>query len=127
MNQETFDEYVKRVIMCMGSFQFIEEALKMFLSRVAPHEVESNQKAPLGKLIRQFKLYCEDQELIEELNNMTKRRNDTAHISLLLTSEEFQDRQGLEQKIDEAIEIDIKARGLLFRVIEHVKRVDSRL
>jgi hypothetical protein len=126
----------------MISFQFIEEALRMFLERAevlisrrlqglipynTDHRIKSNQRASLGRLIAQFRPYCEDQELILELNTIAERRNSAAHKSLLLTMEESQDMQGLKQKIDEASEVNAKAQDLLFRVTEYVKRVDALL
>lgn len=141
MNQETqVHRYIDQVTACIISFQFVEEALRMFLAKAevliarqlrdftfynSNRKIKLNKKAALGSLIEQFTAYCEDQELIRELKEIIEKRNHYAHSALLMSIDEIHDLQGIEQKIREASKINDNARVLLFKVTERVKQIDA--
>jgi len=99
----------------MLAYQFVEEALKTCLrtQHAIVHgklngvlkynpPISSIDNAAMGRLVQYFKVFCDDNELLELLKDVQPRRNDAAHQGYLLMSAEQNDSMLIEGKIEQA-------------------------
>lgn len=98
---EYFDDYVTLISAILVDFQFIEEGIRMYISRVFNYiETEISgvipfryddkdiEKDSLGKLVNKFEKFNDNNDLIAGMKDLTKYRNDCAHRGFLLTNEQ---------------------------------------
>ncbi len=91
-----YQEYMLQLNAVLGDFQFIEEALRLYLTaaygiiqgrvkHVFPFELgpESVEKDALGTLIHKFSTMTSDNELVAELKALAPSRNSVAHRGFL--------------------------------------------
>jgi len=126
----------------MISFQFVEEALKMVLARLESltyfclrqhthynlkPKFSAIQNAAMGRLIDMLTIYTEDKELIAELRKIKKKRDQVAHRSLLMTSEEINDEERIHLKAAELETIEESSEAVLKKLLEKWKDLDNLL
>jgi len=100
----TFQRYSDRLLLCLGTYQFIEEALRFCLIRChattkfrldgyLPYHLSFRgiEDAALGRLIEWYKSYTVNEDLIRDLQRIKKTRDYFAHRGLALTVEESSD------------------------------------
>ena len=139
---EDHNDYFDAVTRCSMTFQYIEEALKMVLMRLeslvhfrikefTPYDLEpkftSIRNAAMGRLINMLNVYCDDVKLIAELKRVKEKRDNVAHQSLLMTSEEFQDRESIDLKSSDLEQLNEDAKALLFKISERWGELDKTL
>src|SRR5690554_3281623 len=108
---DAFTRHKNALVVCLSTYQFIEESLKSCLIRVnatikfrldgyLPYEIPTKaiEEAALGRLIEWYKPYVADQSLIPALKKVKEERDLLAHQGLLLTLEEQINEPLLEQK-----------------------------
>ncbi len=111
--------------------QFIEETLKLCLGlaieiariQVSPHfplkiKAEDISNLPLGPLVRAFAKINDDTVLHNNLREITKKRNQVAHRSLLFTIGELQDKAHMSKATIEMKEIVAQATDIHKRVLD---------
>lgn len=104
-------DYIDEVARCMLTYQHVEMALKLILFRYEvlvrirlnkycdyKPDVGGLEKAPLERLIKRYKPYCDDLEFLKGLNGIKNDRNHIAHESLLMTHEELQAQNEVHKK-----------------------------
>jgi hypothetical protein len=97
----TYQRYSDRLLLCLGTYQFIEETLRFCLIRChattkfrldgyLPYHfsLQGIEDAALGRLIEWYKSYTVNEELIRDLQRIKKTRDYLAHRGLALTVEE---------------------------------------
>lgn len=107
-----FDDYVTLISAILVDFQFIEEGLRMYisdvfryiekeLSGVIPFHYDDKdiEKDSLGKLINKFEKFNDNNDLIAELKDLIKYRNDCAHRGFLFPDEQAYDEKYLKSRI----------------------------
>ena len=135
-------DYFNAIMRCMISFQFVEEALKMVLIRLESltyfclrqythynlkPKVSAIQNAAMGRLIDMLTIYSDDKELITELRKIKKKRDQIAHRSLLMTSEEISDEEHIHLKAAELETIKESSEAMLKRLLDKWKDLDDLL
>jgi hypothetical protein len=108
----TVREYFQLNQLLMMDFQFIEEALKMYVARVydvirirtrglVPFELgyESVAQEPLGRLLSRYAPLTENKALVARLKKLLAARNECAHRAYLLTYDEQHDHAFLSGEI----------------------------
>lgn len=136
------EDYYKAVTRCMMTFQFIEEAIRMALTRLesliyfrvkefTPYDLKprfsSIRNAAMGRLIDMLKIYSDDAGLIAALRRIKEARDQVAHQALLMTVDEFQDRERVDLKISDLKQLYVDAEALLQRICEKWGHLDETL
>ena len=103
----TVNEYNSQIMRVLSNFQFIEEALRMYISysyRLITQKLDKQipfsftyndvKNDSLGKLLKKFKKINANSKLIKNLEKLKKERDFIAHKAFLLTQDE-QDRKSV--------------------------------
>lgn len=119
---QQFKEYSDALASCMATYQFIEESLKFCLYRchaivrfrlygVLSYSIPFNaiDNAALGRLIDYYKVFTENENLINNLRLLKKHRDHCAHKGYLLTEDEQDDDALLQDRKEELQEFHNKA------------------
>jgi len=133
-------DYMNEVTRCMLTYQHIEMALKLILFRYEvlvrvrlnkycdyKPDVGGLEKAPLERLIKKFKPYCADSDLLANLNGIKNDRNRIAHESLLMTQEELQAHDEVHKKTIDLEEKKKEASILLIKLMREWNILDQIL
>ena len=136
------NDYFDAVTRCMMAFQYIEEALKMILIRLesliyprvkdyTPYDLkpkfDSIRNSAMGRLITKLSIYCDDDELINELKRIKNYRNDVAHQSLLMSVEELQDKEITTLKSSDLERLNKEALTILKKITRKWGEMDQTL
>ena len=129
--------YTERLTHCMLKYQYIEFALKGCLVRFhatahfrlagyLPYKVplEAIESAALGQLIKSFKTFSEDGELVRELNKLSGERDHIAHQGFIFTCEEQNDESLLLERTKELEAARQRAESCLSKVFPELERAD---
>ena len=127
----TYKQYSEALLICLGTYQFIEEGLRSCLVRIHattqfrlegffPYEIPLNaiDDAALGRLIDWFKTYTKNADLIKDLRAIKGARDRIAHRGLLLSLEQQVNEAYLDEQIAELKEADARADDCLKRVLK---------
>jgi hypothetical protein len=134
----TYKQYTQTLLLCLGTYQFIEEGLRSCLVRIHattqfrlegffPYEVPLNaiDDAALGRLIDSFKTYTNNADLIKDLHAIKGARDRIAHRGLLLSLEQQVDEAYLDEQIAELKEADARAEDCLKRVLKEWESAEN--
>jgi hypothetical protein len=129
-------KYMAKVTSVLMDFQYIEEALRMYIT-VANRMIKNKmknflpfkyyyawvRKDSLGKLIDKFEKINDNQELIKKLKLFTHDRNKIAHESLLLTTQEQNDEIFQCTAVDELDKLHEELKKVLFEILAEWKKI----
>jgi hypothetical protein len=134
-------DYFDSATRCLIAYQYIEEALKQVLTRLevlvyfrirqfTPYDPKSRlasiRDAAMGRLIDMLTAYCDDADLIAELREIKKQRDDLAHQAFLRVTE--QDSQAIiEARVDDLERKNSHAHAILMRIGERWNGLDALL
>lgn len=132
-----FDDYVTLISAILVNFQFIEEGIRMYISDVFKYIVmelsgvipfryddKDIEKDALGKLINKFEKFNDNNDLIAELKNLIKYRNDCAHRGFLLTDEQAYDEKYLKNRIKELEKVKERTADCLSGLHKEVVKIE---
>lgn len=121
------------------TFQYIEEELKVLIKLF--HEIikectkdkinysykeGSIKDAPLGTLIVWFRSYCDDQDLLKDLNQTKNDRNHIAHRAYFEILNGDRGESELIEELNKAVEIEGKASNILRRLQSLRQQIESK-
>lgn len=127
--------YVTSSMEVLIDFQFIEEALKMYLSNAFSVVARDSAKVPfkydfksigkdsLGRLVERFGRFNGNAQLIDELRDLVPKRNFIAHQSFLLSHCGWQGSD-FESQVVEIEQLHARAKATLKSVLLEVKGVE---
>ena len=129
-------DYLRRLPQCLVTFQFVEEALRMYVDSVDlviqdkmkdffhyDGLGESLSKMSLGSLIREFDRRTDRNDIVSSLKRLARERNYFAHQGYLLSLKQlagYTDISDLTSRLDDAHE---KAIECLESLKHEIKRV----
>ncbi|MHB1141535.1 MAG: hypothetical protein ACYC1T_07255 [Sulfuricaulis sp.] len=134
----TFKQYSDYLLQCLGTYQFIEEALRFclvrchattqfrldsFLTYKVP--IQAIEDASLGRLIEWYKTYTKNTDLIRDLRAMKTVRDHVAHQGLALTLEEQTNENFLLEKITELKQAHARANECFKRLTGEMEATDE--
>ena len=133
-------DYLDEINRSIVSFQFIEEALRMYLDyayqlvqlrvgdalpvHLARKDIEH---WPMVRLIREFAKFNDNAPMIRGMQRLASLRNEVVHRGLLLTHEEIRDQDHMEQQAERAQRIANGAEGCVQELLSEVGKVAERL
>ena len=133
-------DYLAEINRAIVSFQFIEECLRIYLGyayellqlrvgdalpvRLARKDIEHWS---MGRLIREFAKFNDNSGLVEGMLKLASLRNEVAHRGLLLTVEQTQDKQHMEQQAERALRIADGANGCFHELFAEIGKLSERL
>lgn len=131
MTPKYIQAYHQELNLALEKFQYIEDILKACLltaidivrinvSAYFPLRVTSEDVSvfPLGPLIKNFSIICDDSILINDLGAIKDGRNHIAHTSTLFTIGELHDKKHMAKVTLEMKEIAERAANLHERVLK---------
>jgi hypothetical protein len=134
---EYFDEYVTLISAILVDFQFIEEVIRMYISCVFKYigtelsgtipfryDDKDIEKDSLGKLINKFEKVNNNNDLIAEMKELTKYRNDCAHRGFLLINEQAYDEKYLKNRLKDLEEVKKRTADCLSELQKEVVKIE---
>lgn len=134
----TQSEYAVNAIDALSDMQFVEESLRMYLTRVyaliqkrlnnevgfsyAYPEVE---KDSLGTLVGKFERHCRNAELVGKLKALPSERNFLAHESFLLREEQWKDQSHIDSLSERAVKAKANARECFKEILSEMAKVEK--
>jgi hypothetical protein len=131
-----FNDYMMAVGESAAQFQYLEEALKMYLAscfKIIHDSVNGKitftytysdvAKKPLGQLITIFKKFNNNKVLHRLLRHLKNERNHIAHRAYLLTVEKMRDKQTLTKEIDRLNKVN----GVVDAVLNQLHKLEKKL
>lgn len=135
---DQFDNFSRKVTLCMMTYQFIEYSLRFCLHRChaiikfrldghLTYEVptQSVEDAALGRLIDWYKTFTSNTALIKQLRSIKAERDRIAHQAYVLTLEEQRDDVFLARRIGELEAIHERARACLLDLQSEMEGTDK--
>lgn len=139
VRRHRMDTYALAASQVLMDFQFIEEALRMYIASAfnvirtstqdkVPFKFDrsSVEKDSLGKLIGKYSKLSDNQKLIADLNRVVEDRNLIAHRSLLLTPEE-QEPSALAVESSKLENLHDVLHPMLLEIMEEVRKIEMHL
>jgi hypothetical protein len=133
---DPLEEYNREVQLVMLDFQFIEESLRCYLSTVykvarkrlngdIPFKLDARDllKDALGTLVSRFERHTNDDELVKELRDLIKHRNETAHRAFLLRAEETADSEFLRRQTDSLAQVKARTGPCVMKILERWEEI----
>ena len=132
-----FDDYVNLISAILVNFQFIEEGIRMYISGVLKYiETELSGVIPfhyndtdiakdsMGKLINKFEKLNNNNDLITELKDLIKYRNDCAHRGFLLLNKQAYDEKYLKTRLEDLENVEKRTTDCLSRLHKEVVKIE---
>ena len=128
--------YVDVITKIITDFQYIEEALRLYLSEAYTkikermkgelsfkYNYEGISKDALGKLIYKFEKINDNQNLIKELKELNPYRNNIIHRGLLLTVGDLNDKLLIAFTVAELNKLYERTNKALSGVVAEIKKI----
>jgi hypothetical protein len=132
-----FDDYVNLISAILVNFQFIEEGIRVYISGVYKYiETEITGVIPfhysdtdiakdsMGKLINKFEKLNNNSNLIAELKDLIKYRNDCAHRGFLLSNKQAYDEKYLKNRVEDLENIQKRTTDCLSILHKEVLKIE---
>lgn len=132
-----FDDYINLISATLVNFQFIEEGIRMYISGVFKYiETELSGVIPfhyndtdiakdsMGKLINKFEKFNNNNDLIAELKDLIKYRNDFAHRGFLLSYKQVYDEKYLKNRLEDLENVNNRTTNCLSRLHKEVVKIE---
>lgn len=135
----SFDDYISYVNQSLMSFQFIEELIRMYLERcywiirkkvgedlaitLSRNDIE---KLSLGGLLKEFKKFNANADLINGMHKLIPWRNRVAHQALLFTFVDFDgEREEWKMRIDHMRKVSLATKGCIDHLGQEVAKLET--
>lgn len=133
-------DYVNAHAMAMIDFQFIEEALKRYISKadkliqiqvshLFPYRYDRKdvEKLALKRLLERYSKISNNTSLVKQIDKLTKKRNDLAHQGFLFTTEEQKDKLLLKNLIKDLDKLHLETKEIFFILTQEISVLGEHL
>jgi hypothetical protein len=138
LEQGRLDLCLRLLAQALYHFQFLEEGIRIYLERayrLVHHRMKGDlairlspkgiRNRPLKDLLREFKKFNSNDDLINEISRLNDRRNEVAHVAFYQMFERLSGGSDVDDLSNKASETTEKASKCVDKLLEEIKSIEK--